>query len=91
MKKLLPLAVFLFAILAPQAFGQTDTMINLRSYAEYFGFQGGTIRPTDRYIISSPIAERSNFSGLAGHERQIDTPLITPQCQSPFHLSVLAV
>jgi hypothetical protein len=50
-------------------------MLNLREYAETFGFQEGVIKPTSRYIGSASQVERRTFSGLAEHELQINTPL----------------
>ena len=57
MKKIIALALIGLAIAAHNAFGQTNTMLNLRKYAEYFGFKNGTVDPDDDYIFDAPAAE----------------------------------
>jgi len=51
MKKILPLAVFLLVILAPQAFGQTDTMLDLRSYSSLFLNANGNMSRTYTSVL----------------------------------------
>jgi len=76
MKKLITLALIGLAITAHNAFGQTNTMLNLRKYMECFGFTNGTVDPDDDYIFKAPRAERTGeISNLGGKERRIDTPL----------------
>ncbi|MDR0447065.1 MAG: hypothetical protein LBH07_00180, partial [Treponema sp.] len=75
MKKIIA-AFFVFAVLAPETFAQTDnSLLNLNNYAEIFGFQRGVVDPTSEYIFSAPRVERRNFSHLDGDDVQIDTPL----------------
>ena len=73
MKKILPLAVFLFVVLAPQTFGQTDTMLDLRSYSSYFLNSVGTVSRNYRVAASSEDVAR--IGALGGDSDVIDTPL----------------
>ena len=73
MKKILPLAVFLFVILAPQTFGQTDTMLNLRSYSQLFHNANGNIAP--RYNRAATDEDYDRIKALGGSPTDIDTPL----------------
>jgi hypothetical protein len=74
MKKIIMALVFVLVAVGI-GFAQADGMLNLTRYAEYFGFQGGRVNPTSRYIGSASREERRSFSDLAGNEVQIDTPL----------------
>ena len=74
MKKTLALAILLLATLTPVAFGQA--MLNIKQYAEYFGFTNGVIVPDDDFIFRAPRVERTGeISNLEGRERAVDTPL----------------
>ena len=77
MKKVLPLAVFPFVILAPQAFGQTDTsLLRLNDYAEYFGFRNGNIAIGNRYVVSVSDDDHNKYGNLGGEYLDtVDTPL----------------
>jgi hypothetical protein len=50
------------------------TMLNTNTYAEYFGFRGGKIDVTSKYIISAPRVDRRTYGDISG-EPGIDTPL----------------
>ena len=79
MKKILPAVFFLFAVLANDAFGQTDTsFLRLNDYANFFGTarmrDGKRIIP-DRYLNPASDDDFYRFSVLAGDTEDIDTDL----------------
>jgi len=51
-----------------------SSLLNLRTYGNYFDFQNGTVNVTSHYIMSAPRADRRTFGELAG-EVGIDTLL----------------
>jgi hypothetical protein len=77
MKKIVVVAVFLFAVAVTGIFGQTDVgLLNTRKYSEYFGFRDGVIKPDDQnYIWQAPRADRMLFRELGNSPSDIDTPL----------------
>jgi hypothetical protein len=74
MKKIIAVAVFLFAVMVIDVVADTS-LLNLNRYAEYFGFQRGNVSPTSVYVSTAPRAEQRNFMNLGGHESRVDTPL----------------
>jgi hypothetical protein len=74
MKKIIAVIVFVL-VAAADGFGQTDAVLNLNRYVEYFGFQGGRINPNNDYVIAATRTDRRYFSVLDGSETVLDTPL----------------
>ena len=73
MKKIFVAVCFLFAVLAPETFGQTDVMLNLRSYSNLFINANGRLdRP---YLRAATDEDYDRFAVLGGEETSIDTPL----------------
>ena len=73
MKKILPLAVFLLVVLAPQTFGQADTMLDLRSYSSLFYNNRG--RLDFGFFRAASDADFVRIASLGGDIEDIDTPL----------------
>jgi hypothetical protein len=66
--------LFLLCILSAGAFGQT--MLDVKKYAEDFGFKCGVVYPDDDFIFRAPRVEHmGDISNLGGRERIIDIPL----------------
>ena len=75
MKKILPLAVFLFVILAPQTFGQTDTMLNLNRYSTYILDRNNRL-DLDYELASTDFDYYNLVAALGGNSQTlVDTPL----------------
>jgi hypothetical protein len=60
--------------LAAQEVSSGAALLNLNSYASYFGFADGKIKITSRYITSAPIGDSEKFGALGSHA-PVDTPL----------------
>jgi len=67
------LALIALAITAHNAFGQT--MLDIKRYAEIFGFEDGKIRASSPYIRSSQPDINREIAKVSGRDYSIDTPL----------------
>ena len=75
MKKIIALVLIGLAITATNAFGQSS-LLNVKGYAEIFGFQKSVVDPDNDFIFEASRAERTGeISNLGGMERRVDTPL----------------